>query len=200
MLVFSSVSKEKNAMKYKLVLCSLLLLIAFADLAVARNSLSNKTVAEAGDPSPRNERSSISLKKLSYRNLRDASHWSQLTHGRALTLSLRRKKAHSFQDPYGCLDCGDMFPPDPDVDPMLIIQDGYLDKSGSVGTGCNWSCCFKICMGSAMAGTGTLCATNCTACGLTGSAWACAVCVGCGTVGFAAIEFCGLHCCVNPGC
>ena len=192
-------SEGENAMKYKIVLCSLLLMVAFADLAVARNS--NNSDAEPAGPSTR--KSLISLKKLGYQNLRDASQWSRLTHGRALALSLRKKKAHSFQDPDGCLECGDMFPGDGNVDGM-VIEGAYLDKTGGVGGGggggCNWSCCFKICMKSAMGPNDNICLTNCTGCGLTGSPWSCAICAACGTVGFAAVEFCGLHCCVNPGC
>ena len=189
-------------MKHKIVFCSLLLMIAFADMAVARSLAPDNGGAEGARPSPR--KPSVSLAKLGYQNLRDASQWSRLTHGRAFTLSLKKKKAHGFQDPDGCLECGDMFPSDPDWgDPMQIIQDGYVDKTGGSGGGggsCGWSCCFKICMNSAMAGTSELCTINCTACGVTGNPWPCGICLGCGTVGFAAIEFCGLHCCVNPGC
>ncbi|HEX3143837.1 MAG TPA: hypothetical protein VHQ64_07690 [Pyrinomonadaceae bacterium] len=197
-------------MKHKIVLCALLLMFGFADLAVGRNLLPNNR-AEVGGPSVRNLQSLVSLEKLPYKNLRDASQystfvaedrssvtsaasrpillnalpfknilnagkWSRMLTGRAL-MSRLKKNAHVPQD-------GDEM--------FMVLEYG--------GGGCNWSCCFKQCMGSAMAGTGTLCTSNCTACGMTGNAWPCAVCVGCGTVGFAAIEFCSLHCCVDPGC
>ena len=188
-------------MKYKLVLCSLLLMLAFADLAVARNSLPNNSGAEAAGPSTR--KSLVSLKKLGYTNLRDASHWSRLTHGRALALSLKKKKAHSFQDPDNCFDCGDMFPGDGNVD-GFVIEGGYVDKTGGAagggGGGCDWKCCFKQCIRSALGSADSTCVTNCTACGVLPSPWPCAVCAACGAVAFAAIEFCSLHCCVNPGC
>ena len=198
-------------MKYKIVLCGLLLTFAFADLAVAKNSIRNNGVTEPGKQLQGNERSLGSLDKLGYRTLRDASQysmflgedrssltsaesrpillnnlpyknilnagkWSRMLTGRAL-MTRSKKNAHVPQD-------GDEM--------FMVLEYG--------GGGCNWSCCFKQCMGSAMSGTGTLCTSNCTACGVTGNAWPCAVCVGCGTVGFAAIEFCSLHCCVDPGC
>ena len=62
-------------MKYKIVLCGLLLMFAFAELAVARNLLPNNR-AEAVAPTVRNLRSLVSVEKLGYRNLRDASHYS----------------------------------------------------------------------------------------------------------------------------
>ena len=197
-------------MKYKIVLASLLLMFAFTGLTVAKNSFRNNGGTEPGKQLHRNERSLVSLEKLGYRNLRDASQysmflgedrssltsaesrpillnalpyknilnagkWSRMLTGRALASRLK-KNAHVPQDD----------------DMLMVLEYG--------GGGCNWTCCFKQCMGSAMSGTGTLCTSNCTACGVTGGAWPCAVCLGCGTVGFAAIEFCGLHCCVDPGC
>ena len=197
-------------MKHKTVLCGLLLMFAFADLAVARNLLPNNR-AEVGGPSVRNLRSLVPSEKLPYKNLRDASQypmllhedrsslrsaesrpillnalpyknilnagkWSRMLTGRAL-MSRLKKNAHVPQD-------GDEM--------FMVLEYG--------GGSCNWSCCFKQCMNSAMSGTGNLCVTSCTACGLTVGAWLCAVCAGCGAVGFASIEFCGLHCCVDPGC
>ena len=199
-------------MKYKIVLASLLLMFAFTGLTVAKNSFRSNGGTEPGKQLHRNERSLVSLEKLGYRNLRDASQysmflgedrsslssaesrpillnalpyknilnagkWSRMLTGRALSTRLK-KNAHVPQS----------------GDEMFMVE----EYSG--GGGCNWSCCFKQCMGSAMSGTGTLCTSNCTACGVTGGVWPCAVCAGCGTVGFAAIEFCALHCCVDPGC
>ena len=176
-------------MKQKLVLCSVLLLIAFADIAVARNSTHDGAVS-ANLSRAEKQLTRISLERLPYKNLRESSKWSKLVHGRALTVTLRKKNAHSLQD--DCIDCGSLFPGDEE---MI----GPLYGSGSKG--CGWSCCFKQCMGSAMSGDAdTFCLVNCTACGTTGNVFSCAICASCGAVGIAAIEFCGLHCCVNPGC
>jgi hypothetical protein len=198
-------------MKHKIVLCSLLLMFASANVAVARNLLPNNRVAEANEPSRRNQLALVSLKKLDYQKLREAARysmflsddrsslspaesrpvllnnlpyknilnvgkWSRMLTGRALTSRLK-KNAHV-----------------PQSDDEMFMVEEYS------GGGCNWTCCFKQCMNSAMSGTGNLCSVNCTACGITGGAWPCAVCLACGTVGFASIEFCALHCCVDPGC
>lgn len=190
-------------MKHKLLLFTLLL-IAFADVAVARSPVDKNNAPAASQLSaPRKELSVVSVNKLPFKNLQDSSKWSTLPHGRALTASLRKKKAHGSPAQDYCLDCGDLlFGGDGgggDLVGPLITLNGN-EKAGGGGGGCGWTCCFQQCMSSAMTGTGSLCVGNCTACGVTGSAWACAICVGCGTVGFAAIEFCTLHCCVNPGC
>ena len=177
-------------MKQKLVLCAVLLL-AFADIVAARNSTRDGAVS-AKSSSAEKQSTRIPLERLPYKNLRESSKWSRLIHGRALTATLRKKHAHSLQD--GCIDCDSLFPGDNE---MI----GPLTELNAAGKGCNeWSCCFKQCMGSAMSGTGQLCTVNCTGCGTVGGPFACAVCAACGAVGFAAIEFCGLHCCVNPGC
>ena len=187
-------------MKQKLVLGSVLLLIVFADIAVAKSSPYYDEDAVLRKSSRAEKQAApASLDRLPYKNLRDSSKWSKLIHGRALTASLRKKHAHSFQDPDYCLDCDLLFLDGGDgemIGPLYEMN----DKSGVGGSSCNWSCCFKTCMNSAMTGTGSLCTVSCTACGLTGATFSCAVCVGCGAVGFAAIEFCALHCCVNPGC
>ena len=187
-------------MRHKLVFCSLLLVIAFTGVAAAKSSRddnegSSSRLREAGI------RASTSLNRLPYKNLLDSSKWSRLIHGRALTATLKKKNAHSAQDVDSpCTECDLLFAPDDVyggemIGPLSELNAGKLTSSG----GCNWGCCFKICVASAMDGAGNLCTTSCTACGLTGNSWPCAVCVGCGTVGFVAIEFCGLHCCVNPG-
>jgi hypothetical protein len=183
-------------MKQKLVLCSMLLLIAFVDIAVAKGSPDNNEAAISRGSSRAEKQ--VALDRLPYRNLRDSSKWSKLIHGHALTASLRKKHAHGLQNPDECLECDLLFSEYGSGDMIGPIFEMNSSKTG--GGGCDWKCCFKTCVGSAMADTGTLCTTNCTACGLTGNAWPCAVCAGCGVVGFAAIEFCGLHCCVNPGC
>lgn len=185
-------------MKQKLVLCSVLLLIIFADIAVAKSSSDNNEVPILSGSSRAERKVALtSLNRLPYQNLRDSSRWSRLVNGRALAISLRKKHAHGSQDPDYCFDCDLMFS---DKSGDQMVQPTFGLAGGLGGGGCDYKCCFKTCMGSAMAGTGTLCTGNCTACGLTGGTWSCAVCVGCGVVGFAAIEFCGLHCCVNPGC
>jgi len=195
-------------MKHKIVLCALLLMFGFADLAVGRNSLPNNR-AEVGGPSIRNLRSIVSLEKLPYKHLRDASQYSTLAEDRSSVTSAASRPILLNALPYkNILNAGRW----PRILTGRALMSG-LKKNANVpqegdemfmvleyGGGCNWTCCFKQCMGSAMSGTGTLCTSNCTACGVTGGVWPCAVCAGCGTVGFAAIEFCALHCCVDPGC
>lgn len=188
-------------MKHKLVLGAVLLLFAFADFAVARNSKHNDEGASANSSGAEKQLRLISLDRLPYKNLRESSKWSRLSHGRALTASLRKKNAHSVQDPDYCIGCDLLFPGEGGGDmigPLLDLNANA--RGGSSGSGCDWKCCFRSCVGSAMSGTGQLCTVNCTACGLTANPFSCAVCVGCGTVGFVAIELCSLHCCVNPGC
>lgn len=177
-------------MKQKLVLCAVLLL-AFADIVAARNSTVDGALS-AGSSAAEKQLTRISLERLPYKNLRESSKWSKLIHGRALTATLRKKNAHSLQDV--CIDCDSLFPGEGDemIGPLYDLNAG--------AKGCGWSCCFKQCMGSAMGPASSLCLSSCTACGTVGGAFACAVCGSCGAVGFAAIEFCGLHCCVNPGC
>jgi len=183
-------------MKQKLVLGSVLLLIVFADIAVAKTSPDkNEPALFSGSSRVESKVTLTSLDRLPYQNLRDSSKWSKLTNGRALAVTLRKRHAHAPQDPDFCFDCDLLFS-DKSGDQMSQVTLGVATSAG----GCDWKCCFKSCMDSAMAGAGTLCTSNCIACGATGGAWPCAVCASCGTVGFVAIEFCGLHCCVNPGC
>ena len=184
-------------MKHKLTFCSLLLLLT-AYPAAAMNSANDKVLEETTRPSAlRRHKLVVSFDRLPYQNILDASKWSRMKNGRALALSLRKKNAHASQEPdYFCVDCDLLFSTKTE-DPM--VQPIYGSTSGAYG-GCDWKCCFRTCMETAMAGTGTMCLTNCTACGVLGGAWSCSICVSCGTVGFVAIEFCGLHCCVNPGC
>ena len=189
-------------MKQKLVLCNVLLLIVFADIAMAKSSpTSNEDSVSPGSSRAEGQLTPTSFDRLPFKNLRDSSRWSKLTHGRALTASLRKKHAHSSQEPDYCMDCDLLFLDGGDGEMIGPLSELNANAKGGGGGGaCDWKCCFKTCMNSAMTGTGTLCSTNCTGCGLTGSAWPCAICIGCGTVGFMAIEFCSLHCCVNPGC
>ena len=161
-------------MKQKLWLCSMLFVLSVCATTSAKNSPYRNLREVAGWS---NAPVSRSLNSLPYKNILDTAKWSRLPTGRALRARLKRN-AHS---------------PLPAASDEIFLED-------SSGAGCGWTCCFKSCVSSAMKGTGELCIANCTVCGLEGSPWACAVCVGCGAVGFAAIEFCGLHCCVNPGC
>lgn len=186
-------------MKIKLVLCGVLLLFAFADIAVARNSIRNDGTVSADSSGAEKQFTRVSLERLPYKNLRESSKWSRLVHGRALTASLRKKNAHGLQDPDYCFDCDLLFLGEGGGDMIGPLYDLNAAGRGG-GGGCDWKCCFRTCMSSAMGPVDTLCVVSCTACGLTRSAFPCAVCVGCGAVGFMAIEFCGLHCCVNPGC
>jgi hypothetical protein len=186
-------------MKQKLVLCGvLLLLFGFADIAVARNSTHNDGTISADLSRADKQVTRMSLQRLPYKNLLESSKWSRLSHGRVLAASLRKKNAHSLQDPDLCTDCDLLFPGDGEGEMIGPLYD--MNDKSSYGGGCDWKCCFKTCVDSAMSGTGSLCITSCTACGTVGGAFACAVCASCGAVGFAAIEFCSLHCCVNPGC
>ena len=184
--------KLENAMK--LMACTILALCALVTSAAAKDSrFGNARETRRGQPvtldSPRpyskmrdvahslslsSAESRPALKDLPYKNILNAGKWSRMLKGRALTARLK-KNSHAPQE-------GDEM--------FIILEYG----------GCNWGCCFKQCMSSAMSGTGTLCTVNCTGCGLTGSLFPCAVCGACGAVGFAAIEFCSLHCCVDPGC
>jgi len=186
-----------DTMKHKLMLCSILLVILSANLAVAKNSSTLTRVVETPESSGmRRQHPLVSLDRLPYKNLVDASKWSRLTNGRALAATLRKKNAHAVQEPDYCFDCDLLFSDKSDSEMAQVT----LGMTGGAFGGCDWKCCFKTCMNSAMNGTGNLCTVNCTACGVTGNAWPCAICAGCGVVGFAAIEFCGLHCCVDPGC
>jgi hypothetical protein len=182
-------------MRHKFVLCSLLLTFAFADAAAAMTALPHHHRGEVrgvvGGGSPL----FTTMEKSPYKNLQDASRWSRLTHGRALTLSLRKQRHHGVQD--YCPDCGDtMFPDDGGewLDPLTGVN--LARGSGA----CGWKCCFKQCMYSAMGSAGELCLNNCTSCVLSPGPISCAICASCGAVGFAATEFCALHCCVDPGC
>jgi hypothetical protein len=80
------------------------------------------------------------------------------------------------------------------------MQDAFFEDDLFGSSPRSWATCFRVCVRSGMEGTSTLCLSNCMTCGLTGAPWGCAICLSCGTVGGAAVEFCALHCCVNPGC
>jgi hypothetical protein len=175
----------------------MLLLIAFVDVAVANGSPDNNEAAVSRGSSRAEKR--VALDRLPYQNLRDSSKWSRLIHGHALTLSLRKKHAHGLQEPDYCLDCDLLFSEYGSGDMIGPLLEVDANNRGG-GGGCDWKCCFKTCMNSAMGPADNFCLVNCTACGTTGAAWPCAICASCGVVGFASIEFCGLHCCVNPGC
>ncbi len=166
-------------MKHKLMLCSILLMLSFATLASGKNLL-YKNLAEAAKWSalPKAVPTSISLNKLPYKNILDAAKWSKLVNGRALSANLRKRNAHG--SPVQGFD-----------DPEALFAFGP-------GSGCRWGCCFKTCLRSAM--SEELCIVSCGSCVVDGSTFGCAICAACGAVAAAAIEFCGLHCCVDPGC
>src|SRR5437763_17179182 len=118
-------------MKQKLVLCTMLLLIAFVDIAVAKSSPDNNEAAISRGSSRAEKQ--VALDRLPYQNLRDSSKWSKLIHGHALTASLRKKHAHGSQEPDYCLDCDLLFQ-DPDmIDPLSAIS-----ASTRSGVTCDW--------------------------------------------------------------
>lgn len=164
-------------MKHKLVLCSILLMLSFANLTVAKNRPFKNLVETANwSALPRVASSSVSLDKLPYKNILDAAKWSKLKNGRALRASLTRMNAHGSPFQFG-------------DDPAALFP--------VVKGGCNWGCCVKRCLTSAL--PGTMCAMGCGGCYVDGSVLGCAVCAACGAVGIAAVEFCTLHCCIDPG-
>ena len=63
-----------------------------------------------------------------------------------------------------------------------------------------WTGCVQVCVKSGMRGTSNMCLTSCVGCALVPNPFGCAICFACGTVGGATVEFCTLHCCVDPGC
>ena len=66
-------------MKHKLVLCSILLMLSFANLTVAKNRPFKNLVETANwSALPRVASSSVSLDKLPYKNILDAAKWSKL--------------------------------------------------------------------------------------------------------------------------
>jgi|SRR5215831_1174929 len=189
-------------MKEKLLVCIVLLMLGCVGTTAAKSGTLNNEAASADSARAEKRFPRISLERLPYKNLQESSKWSKLMNGRALTISLRKKKAHgSSQGQDYCLGCDtdSMFGNDGD-NAGFESYDGVGNPNARGGGACGWSCCFKQCMNSAMSGTGQLCTTNCAACGFAPNPWSCAVCAACGTVGFVAIEFCALHCCVNPGC
>src|SRR5258706_14984097 len=163
-------------MKQKLVLYSILLMLSFANLTAAKN-LPYKNLIETANWSslPRAASTSVSLDRLPYKNILDAAKWSKLKNGRSLRVSLTKRSAHG--SPFQFEDRDALFP----------VAHG----------GCNWGCCVKTCLYSAL--PGTTCAMGCGGCVVDGSVLGCAICAACGAVGLAAVEFCTLHCCINPG-
>ena len=164
-------------MKQKLVLCSILLMLSSANL-IAAKSRPFKNLIETANWSalPRVASTPVSLNQLPYKNILDAAKWSKLKNGRALRVSLTRRSAHG--SPFQFED-----------DPSTLFP---------VGKGaCNWGCCFKICLGSAL--PGTTCAMGCGSCVVDGSTFGCAICVACGAVATAAIELCSINCCLKAG-
>jgi hypothetical protein len=133
-------------------------------------------------------------KKSPYPNIADASHWSTPAETTAVSTGdyrniLAATKWSSL--PKHLIGRANK---------KVRLTGAVLDDEMFEEARPSWKQCFSTCVGSAMEGAGTMCITNCTACGLVPNPWSCAVCIGCGTVGFAAIEFCALRCCVNPGC
>ena len=164
-------------MKQKLVLCSILLMLSSANLVAAKNRPFKNLIETANwSALPRVASSPVSLNQLPYKNILDAAKWSKLKNGRALTVSLNKRSAHGspVQD-------GD------DPGALFTIQHG----------GCNWGCCFKICLRDAI--PGQTCAFGCGSCVVDGSTFGCAICAACGAVATAAIELCSIHCCMTAG-
>jgi hypothetical protein len=162
-------------MKKVLLLCSVSIILLCAGVASAKKSpYPNIMMARGWSALPA---SAAPASNRDYKNISDAARWSSLA--RPLTPGSTRKSARATQGQ------------DPTFDASLLFDDTFSST---------WKGCVKTCVGSALAGTGTLCLTNCTACALTGAPWSCAICASCGVVGFVAVEFCTLHCCVNPGC
>lgn len=164
-------------MKQKLVFCSIVLMLSFANLTAAKDR-PYKNLRDTANWSalPGVASTSISLDKLPYKNILDAAKWSKLKNGRALTVTLYKRSAHGSQFQFGG-----------DPDAMFPVERG----------GCNWGCCFKICISDAI--PGQTCALACGSCVVDGSAFGCAICVGCGAVATAAIELCSIHCCMTAG-
>jgi hypothetical protein len=163
--------------KQKLVLCSILLMLSSANLIAAKNRPFKNLIDTANWSAPPAVASTpVSLNQLPYKNILDAAKWSKLKNGRALRVSLTRRGAH-----------GSPFQFD-DNEALFTVTKGPT---------CNWSCCVKKCLYSAL--PGTTCAMGCGSCIVDGSAFGCAICAACGAVGIAAVEFCTLHCCVDPG-
>lgn len=111
-----------------------------------------------------------------YKNILAAAKWSRSP--RTLSLNSKSARLSRMQDPFWDRD-DDLF--------------GSLYPR-------TWTTCVRTCVTSAMEGTSTTCVSGCLGCVSLVSPWACAVCLSCGAVGGAAVEFCTLHCCVNPGC
>lgn len=165
-------------MKLNSVLCLILIVLGCGSLAQAKDS-GYKNLAETSKWSADSNASRVRtpVASLPYKNVVEASKWSKLTNGRALTVTLR-KRSHG-----------------------LNMQDENPDALFTLGAGgCNWSCCFKTCFTSAVGSISQWCIAACGACGLTGNAFSCGICLSCGVVNFAVVEFCALHCCVDPGC
>jgi hypothetical protein len=158
-------------MKKILLLCTVSIILLSAGVASAKKS-PYQNIALAGSWSAL-PASVTSTAGPGYKNIVDAARWSTLPRPLSARKTGRTVRA---QDPS---DFDQMFEP-----------------FGSP----TWKGCVRRCLESAMEGTGTLCTSNCVACAVVGAPWSCAICAACGTVGFVSIEFCTLHCCVNPGC
>ena len=166
-------------MKHSLSLFSLLVILCVSGLATAKESryLGLTAAADWSQPAP----NANTPRKFGYQNIQDSSRWSRLQVGKALTANLSKRAHANRLEPF---------------DKNILFAPG-----GGGAIGCGWTCCFKSCMYSVLDnGVENTCLASCLGCGLAGGIWPCAVCVGCGAVGIAALEFCALHCCVEPGC
>ena len=131
-------------------------------------------------------------KKSPYPNIADASNWSTPAETTAVSIGDYRNILAATK--WSSLPKHLIGRADKKVGLTRAVDEMFGEKSPT------WKQCFSTCVGSALEGAGTMCATNCTACGVAPNPWSCAICAGCGAVGFAAVEFCALKCCVNPGC
>jgi len=157
-------------MKKMLLLCSVALVLLTASVASAKSSPYKNLITAANW--------SNAPAASAYKNLQAAASWSRF----AKPLSGLITKGARFsrvQDPLDSLEDDEMF--------------------GSPGPR-TYKNCVKTCVKSALGPTDSLCVTNCTGCVLVGGTWSCAICLSCAATGFAYIELCVLHCCVDPGC
>ena len=157
-------------MKKKLLLCSISMVLLSFGVASAKTSPYENLMTAANWSNLHAPRD--------YKNILAAAKWSHLSRPVRGGLITRGARFARVQDPW---------------------EEGEMFGDDAFGYPRTWKYCVKTCVASAMEGAGTTCISGCASCGA-GSVWGCAVCASCGAIGFAAIEFCTLHCCVNPGC
>jgi|GEM_PF-3389019 len=160
---------EKQVRRYSLrsALLGLSLLVAVI-VATSSQATASTRNRKLSDSSP--------LGSLPYKNILDASRWSKLITGRALTRSLK-KSAHAgvIQD---------------DGDPSALFAIEH-------GGGGNWWSCFKECAGIGPAGG--ICLGSCIGC-MDGGAVSCGICAVCAGISIPVAEVCAIGCCIyGPG-